>query len=401
MRTGILGFQPERLKQLRISADMTQAQLAELLSCSASNISKWEKGGSCPEVNSFKKICELFSVPECFLLESPIKVSGASPSFYRSQVSTQKAAWEIADARLGWIEEISYKLQESLEFPTLNIPRYNGNDVKLISDSEIEELADECRRQWGLGGGPIKDVIHTLESRGAIVARAEIGYVKMDGISKWSKVDGRPYVLLAGDKANPVRNRFDAAHELGHLVLHRNVTHEQYSASYHLIENQAHRFASSFLMPSDGFSFEVKWPTLDGLLALKSRWKVSVAAMIKRCQDLEIIDADTASRLWKGRSARRWTKSEPLDDVLEFEQPKLLRRSVMMLVEQKILSKESLRDILGIPLKDLEELCTLPRGYLNGASSESVVDIRLRASSAGKKSSHFEQAASILKFPKC
>lgn len=400
MRTGILGFQPERLKQLRISADMTQAQLADLLSCSAGNISKWEKGGSCPEVNSFKKICELFSVPECWLLESPIKVGSDSISFYRSQVSTQKAAWEIADARLGWVEEISYKLQESLEFPALNIPRYEGDDVKLISDTEIEELADECRRQWNLGSGPIKDVIHVLESHGVVVARAEIGYVKMDGISKWSKIDGRPYVLLAGDKANSIRNRFDAAHELGHLVLHSNVTREHYSSSYHLIESQAHRFASSFLLPSDGFSLEVKWPTLDGLLALKPRWKVSVAAMIKRCQDLDIIDSDIASRLWKGRSARRWTKSEPLDDAMEFEQPKLLRRSVMMLIEQKILSKEALRDILGIPLKDLEELCTLPGRYLSGALSESVVDIRLRVPSTGKKASNLEQAASVLKFPK-
>jgi len=400
MRTGIFGFQPERLRQLRISADMTQAKLAELLDCSAGNISKWEKGGSCPEANSFKKICELFSVPECWLLESPLRVSDASPSFYRSQVSTQKAAWEIADARLGWVEEISYKLQESLDFPKLNIPQYEGGDVKLISDPDIEELADECRRQWGLGAGPVKDVIHILESHGVIVARAEIGYVKMDGISKWSKVDGRPYVLLAGDKANPIRNRFDAAHELGHLVLHSKVSHGQYSSNYHLLENQAHRFASSFLMPSDGFSFEVKWPTLDGLLALKPRWKVSVAAMIKRCRDLEIIDSDVSARLWKGRSARRWTKSEPLDDIIGFEQPKLLKRSVMMLVEQKILSMEALRDILGVPLKDLEELCTLPKGYLTEGSSESVVDIRLRGSSAGRKPPGQEQTASVLRFPK-
>ena len=64
MRTGILGFQSARLKQLRASTGMTQAKLAELLSCSTSNISKWEKGDSFPESSSFKKICETFSVPE-------------------------------------------------------------------------------------------------------------------------------------------------------------------------------------------------------------------------------------------------------------------------------------------------------------------------------------------------
>lgn len=400
MRTGVLGFQPERLKQLRISADMTQAMLADLLNCSAGNISKWESGRISPEVFNFRGICELFGVSESWLLEAPLKSSNSSPSFYRSQVSTPKAAWEIADARLSWLEEISYKLQETLEFPKVNIPIYQGNDVRVISDSEIEDLADECRKRWGLGTGPIKDVIHVLESNGAVVARSGIGYVKMDGISKWSKIDHRPYVLLAADKAGPIRNRFDAAHELGHVVLHSKISHDQYKAHYNLLEAQAHRFASAFLLPSDSFSFEVKWPSLDGLLALKGRWKVSVAAMIKRCQDLEIIDPDVAARLWKGRSARHWVKNEPLDDSIDFEQPKLLRRSIMIMVEQKILSKDALRDVLGVPLKDLEELSSISKGYLTEKSKDSVVDIRLKAKPGNINKSEIRKTAEILSFQK-
>ncbi len=132
-------------------------------------------------------------------------------------------------------------------------------------------------------------------------------------------------------------------------------------------------------MPAESFSLELRWPTLDGLLSLKERWKVSVAAMIKRCQDLELIDAESTTRLWKGRSARGWVKKEPLDDSFEFEQPKLLQRSVMMLVESKILTKEALRKNLGVPMTILEELSNLPSGYFSNDKKSTVIDIRLKA----------------------
>lgn len=399
MRTGILGFQSARLKQLRASSGMTQAKLAELLSCSTSNISKWEKGDSFPESSSFKKICETFSVPERWLLESPVRSGLARPGFFRSQVSTCRGAKDSAEARLEWLEEVSYKLQESLEFPDINIPSYDGGDVRLIQDCEIESLAEECRDRWGLGRGPISDVVHVLESFGAVVARSEIGYVKMDGVSRWSDVDDRPYILLASDKAGPIRSRFDAAHELGHLVLHRGIDSNQYKANYHLLETQAHRFASAFLMPAESFSHEIKWPTLDAFLSLKPRWKVSIAAMIKRSQDLEISSPDVALRLWKARSARGWVKKEPLDDDFEFELPKLLKRSIMMLVEHKILNKNTLRDVLGIPVNDLEELCCLPSGYFSLSEKDQVVDIRLRRKEQNRPTPGGGKGSSVLQFP--
>ncbi len=401
MRLGIQGFKPERLKQLRLSADMTQTDLAEKLECAPGNISKWEKGDSCPSAQSFNRLCEIFSTSEKWLIESPLNDQDAKPSFYRSQVSTHKSSWDIAKIRLNWLEEISYKLQESLEFPPTNIPIFEGNDARLIDDAEIEQHASKCRGLWRLGNGPVKDVIHTLEKSGVVIARDEIGYVKMDGISKWSVVDNRPYVLLAADKANPVRNRFDAAHELGHIVLHSKISHEQYISHYDLIERQAHRFASAFLMPAESFSHEVTYATLDTLHSLKPRWNVSIAAMIKRCIDLEIVSAETGTRLWKARSARGWVKAEPLDNATAFEQPKLLSRSIQMLIENKILSKDQLRNELGIPQDRLERLCNLPNGYFSSNSSERILELKLR--SPGKNSYTTDRnptQQNILNFPK-
>ncbi|MBN0495015.1 helix-turn-helix transcriptional regulator, partial [Pseudomonas aeruginosa] len=131
----------------------------------------WETGSSYPTAPSLQKICEFFGVSESWLLEKPIKSGFLRPSFFRSQVTTPKISWDVADARLDWLEEISYKLQESLEFPPVNIPAYSGSNVREISDEDIEALADECRKTWRLGDGPIQNVIQVLENFGAVTAR--------------------------------------------------------------------------------------------------------------------------------------------------------------------------------------------------------------------------------------
>src|SRR5205085_3002223 len=118
------------------------------------------------------------------------------------------------------------------------------------------------------------------------------------------------------DKASASRQRFDAAHELAHLVLHRGVDPKRLNsaADYKIMEDQAHYFASALLMPAESFASDLYAPTLDGMLSLKQTWKVSVAAMIKRCEALGIIDDEGARRLWINYNRRGWRRTgEPFD----------------------------------------------------------------------------------------
>ncbi|MDM8261899.1 helix-turn-helix transcriptional regulator [Ligilactobacillus salivarius] len=50
------------LKVLRVSSNMTQAEVAEKLSISPSTWSKWENGKSYPDVIEIKKIEKLFNI---------------------------------------------------------------------------------------------------------------------------------------------------------------------------------------------------------------------------------------------------------------------------------------------------------------------------------------------------
>lgn len=384
MRTGVEGFQGLRLKQLRTVHSLTLAELGEQIGRSSSTLSAWENGSQLPEAESFGRLCQVFGVSRQWFLKSVPQTAEENqrPYFYRSQASAHKHARQRSQLYLLWLQEISSFFQDAMDWPPVNVPMLDTDDCQLIADEEIEEIARECRQRWKLGTAPIPDVIQVMENAGIICTRATLGHVKMDGVSHVSVIDGRPYVLIAEDKANAIRNRFDAAHELGHIVLHSRIPQGQYEDDelYNLLEAQAHRFASAFLLPPESFSQEVVWPTLDNLLSLKSRWKVSVAAMIVRCRDLSLLNEQVELRLWKGRSARRWTKGEPGDDAIPFEQPKLMMRGVHLLVDNGVFERDTLVNQIGLAPEIIEMLCNLRRGYLNHqlCADDKVVSLKLK-----------------------
>ena len=79
---------------------------------------------------------------------------------------------------------------------------------------------------------------------------------------------------------------FDLAHELGHLVIHR----DHRAPRGREAEFEADAFASSFLMPkSDVIANAPRFPSLKDLIHAKKRWRVSVAALNYRLRKLNLI----------------------------------------------------------------------------------------------------------------
>jgi len=400
MRTGVNGFQPERLIQARTSLGITRVALATLVGVSPATISYWEKGTQCPEEEKLQALSDAIKFPTSWFLKD-VPNHGNSPYFYRTLDTSTKAAREMAKVRLNWVAEIAGTLSNWVNWPPVRIPFSRESSIFKITDAEIEQLAQECRKAWGLGLHPIEDIILTLENAGVICARDEIGYIKMDGVSHWSQLDGKPYIFITSDKANGIRNRFDVAHELGHLVLHRYVDDQTLKKNHKEIERQANYFAGCFLLPAESFSSEIKWPTLENFLYLKRRWKVSVAAMIMRSHQLDIIDDDQKLRLMKSRSKRGWVKGEPYDDMIPFETPRLLNRAVKMLVNEGVLSKQDIVFKIGPSKSAIESLSSLPRGYLSSEVRQSDNLIELKRKSKNKsRSSKLSSPGDVLNFPK-
>ena len=109
--------------------------------------------------------------------------------------------------------------------------------------------------------------------------------------------------------------------------------------------------------------------TLDDLLLLKRRWGVSVAAITMRLHALGLLDEEGKLALFKRRSARWGGKSEPGDGDRKPEQPRLLRRTIDLLVDENVMPLDAIPRHIGLAAFDIEMLAGLPEGYFQGKSN--------------------------------
>jgi Zn-dependent peptidase ImmA (M78 family)/DNA-binding XRE family transcriptional regulator len=364
-RGGIQGFQSERLGQVLAARKLTQAQLASLVGVSPATISKWRSGSQIPESEALERLASVVNVTtEWFTRPALSKVS---LPLFRSNASAHVAARAMLEARIEWAHDIAVSLTEFVDFPDLNLPIRNFTDPESITKQDIEQAATECRDLWRIGRSAVQDLALAVEGAGVILIREETGISQIEGLSTWSRLLDRPLILLSADKGNGYRSRFDLAHEIGHLILHKHIDRPTERDRHKLLEQQAHYFAGAFLLPAETFASEVKTPvTLDDLLLLKRRWGVSVAAIVMRLKALNIIDDDGAQLLFKRRSARWGAKSEPNDSDRQPEKPRLLGRTIDLLVQQNVMPLDAIPRHLGLSVRDLEMLIGLPEGYFLG-----------------------------------
>ncbi|MEM5431840.1 XRE family transcriptional regulator [Cupriavidus oxalaticus] len=364
MSRGVTEFESARLRQALAARRLTQAQLAGLVGVSPATISKWRSGSQAPEADALERLAQVMNVTAEWFTRKRLPKS--TMPLYRSNASAHVAAREMLGARLEWAEDVAFAMTSYVDFPALRLPTFDFVDLEAIADSDIEDAATRCRHLWGLGTAVIPDLALAVESAGIVLVREETGVAQIEGLSAWSATLERPFVLLSADKANAFRSRFDLAHELGHLILHRHICRAEEKERHTLLERQAHRFAGAFLLPAESIAMDVRTPvTLDSLLLLKQRWGVSVAAIIMRLVAIGVLSEDDKQLLFKRRSARWGVKAEPGDELWKPEQPRLLRRTVELLISSKLVPREFLPKHFGLGQRDVEMLCALPDGYFS------------------------------------
>ena len=384
MRIGTPGFVGGRLTQAKEARALSAVSLAELVRVSAQSISHYERGEHSPGPEVMGALSEALNFPRSYFLR-PLGNVDTAPVFWRSTSSATKAPRMRAEVRLAWLKDILAYLRQFFDFPKVNIPNFDiGGDFRAITSEDIEKIALACRKQWGLGIAPVPNVCATLETNGVIVARMVTGADSLDAFSQWSDIDKTPYIVAGVDKKNPARHRFDMCHEIAHLALHRNVDRKRINTASDLkiIELQAHRFASAFAMPEESFSKMVSYVTLDSLLNLKEQVKFSVAAMIKRCENLGYINEDQTRRLWINYSRRGWRAGEPFDSRIPDEQPTLVRRSFEMLINEGRRDPQAVIGQLHLNANDVEELACLPNGFFIASAPEIMPKMKATATVA-------------------
>jgi Zn-dependent peptidase ImmA (M78 family) len=359
---------------------LTAVALADLVGTGRAAISRYEdESPSSPSPEVLAAISAALKVPQAFFLQRRQDVDDRTV-FFRSQAATTKRARTRGGWRLEWLEDISLYVQEFVEFPRIDMPDLGlPSDPLLISDDDLDHAAALARSHWRMNpAAPVPNMTALLENQGAIVARQTLDADTLDSMSAYGRADDRPYVIVGTDKGSSARWRFDLAHELGHLLLHRGVTKKQWNTAeiFKRIEDQAHRFAGAFLLPFDSFAEELYSADLNVMRSMKLRWGVSIQLMIMRARQTDLISEQTAKNLWINLNRRGWRRSEPFDEETLPEEPRTLRGAFQLIMENGAQTPQDISGALSLDLGDIEGLVGLPRDYLSGSFAPVVLKPR-------------------------
>lgn len=370
MKTDLPSFIGARLKEAREARCITQTNLAQMLGISKAAMSSYETGKTSPGIELIQKMGQTLNIPASYFSVVFEYEESPTPLFFRSMAATTTTARKSSERKHVWVRNIFNYLNDYLQFPVANIPAFNlDSNIDIIGDEDIERIASETRKYYKLQDGPISNIIYLLENNGIRVSRFDMNSDSLDAFSRWEGESGDlvPYISLNSGKNSCARSRLDAVHELGHLILHSQISPEliNKASEFKLMENQAFRFAGAFLLPAETFADEVNPHSLDSMIRLKAQWKVSLGAMLTRAFQLDLIDEASYRRQWMLFSRRGYRKSEPLDDVLEPEKPVLLGKAVNLMIDEGFKTRTEILEDLSLSAIDIEEFCSLPEGFFD------------------------------------
>lgn len=250
---------------------------------------------------------------------------------FRSLRSTSQLARDQAFAYGQLAVDTSTSFERHVEFPDVDIS-LAPVDLDDVSGNGPEEAAQQLRVAWGIGEGPFGHIVRALENHGDLAVFSPPQAASVDAYSFDSRL--RPVVVLNPIKRDYYRQRFDVAHELGHLVMHGDA-----EPGGRVVEEQAHRFASELLMPAaeiyDLLPTSINGAAWVSLAKLKEQWGVSIQALLFRSRRLGRLGEVSYRNAMTTLSARGWRRDEP-GLITAIEQPSLLPHAIDVLEQAGI-----------------------------------------------------------------
>jgi Zn-dependent peptidase ImmA (M78 family)/DNA-binding XRE family transcriptional regulator len=331
-------FTPKRLSLARKRRRLTKKRLAQELGVTPHTVLRYESGDICPPDEVIEKMAGVLSFPLEFFHSEEVDEPQADAASFRSLTAISAgerdaalAAGSLAFALSDWIEQ-----------------RFDLPDVDMIdlAGEDPEVAARSLRQSWSLGEKPIANIVHLLEAKGVRVFSLAENTRNVDAFSMWR--GSRPFVFLNMMKTAE-HSRHDAAHELGHLVLHRLGGPRGRKA-----EDQANQFASSFLIPeADLVATIPRIHTINQIVQFKKRWAVSVMSLIHRLNRIGILSPWQYRMFCIQATEMGYRSAEPFG--IAREQSVVWQKVLTALWRERITKKE-IAEALHVPVQEIENL---------------------------------------------
>ncbi|WP_197471065.1 helix-turn-helix domain-containing protein [Azotobacter vinelandii] len=343
-------FKGSQLRLARHYWGKTLGDIAEAIGRTRQYVSQLETGKGKLKLDDplTGKLATLLKVAPAFFFK-PVEVSlSEEQAHFRKLATTKACIRQKVLARGTLFDQLVDFIDTRVRLPELDFPDESGAETA----EEIERVAERLRAHWGLGLGPISNMVRVVERAGAVVTFFQDASTEVDALSITSR---RPVIVRNDAKKSPCRLRFDIAHELGHLVLHEGqVTGDRKT------ESEANRFASAFLIPRTTFlkAFPKRGSRLDwvGISKMKMDFQVSKAAILYRSKSLGIID----DQQYRGAIIYLKNQGESIDEKEDKfccrEEPETLKAALKILSQYHGVTHEGLADALGVTPGFLAEI---------------------------------------------
>ena len=332
-----------RLSLARRRRAMSKKGVADEVGVTPNTVLRYEAGEIIPSEDILQKLAKSLRFPREFFDGPEFDEPRRDNASFRGMASK---SGRIMDAALA-----SGALAFMLDDWLAKQYRRPQPDLLDLQHQDSKTAALLLRQHWKLGHKPIANIVHLLEGRGIRVFSLAENTKEVDAFSLWR--DDVPYIFLNRFKSSE-RSRYDAAHELAHLCLHKHGgANSEYIQSD--LEKEANSFAAAFLMPEEDVRAICKRSTytVDNLADYKKRWRVSVGALNYRLRELGMISDGKATSNYVEMSRRGWLKTEP--NAIAREQSSVLQDIINDLLKRGV-TKTKIASELAVPPSEIEAL---------------------------------------------
>lgn len=355
-------FNANRLIEARTYNNMTGEDLATAIGVKKQAISQFENRKAFPEYDTVYRMSLALHFPIHYFYEEDVPHLQGN-TYFRALFSSNKRELNSQIIKTKYVAHIYGTLARYVDFRPYNVPSFEDT-------TDPARLAQRLRDYWGLGQDPIPDMVGLLERNGVIMSEFATDSNKIDAFSQYGEIDSIPYrcIVLGTEKNSFARRQFSCAHELGHIILHEkfedlnDISREDFRKR----EDEANAFASAFLLPKEAFFADLQYHAnkLNRYIELKRKWRVSIAAMVVRAHDLNIISDYQYQYLMRQISRNGWRQVEPLDEYLPMRHPKALKQAVNLVILNDVLTgsqliKEIGKDGISLPKNVIDEVLSL------------------------------------------
>lgn len=347
---------PAQLKSARLMQGLSLQDLADRMGnlVSKQALSKYEQGVMRPDGEVMTALCRALDIRSDYLARSVMPVL--------QEIKFRKLARLNAKEQDMAIERTRDFLQRYMELESIlgeaSVFENPLEDFAIQSEEDVEKAAEKVREQWQLGKDPIYNVVEFLENRGVKVLEIN-AHEDFNGMSAFVEMNVPVIVLNAFFNEVIDRKRFTALHELGHLLMQRQLEHLPEKEQ----ERYCNRFAGAMLLPQDvcrkALGNKRYHISLNELILLKEQFGISPQAAMFRAVHAGVVSAFYGKSFWQDLSKQGLKKKE-LGQFNSSEKATRFRQLLLRAVSEEIITYSKAAALNNQKLADFRQELAAP-----------------------------------------